>query len=109
MKNIEKINKKIKKIDVLEEKVKRLEKKIKNSFIISKDKSLLKENSKFLEEEKWIKENKRKLDSEIIAFRKKGRKLELLAHSADREKLLEKIDKLLKKKKISSQDKIIFR
>lgn len=68
-----------------------------------------KNNQEFIEREKWISKQQSLFPGEILALRKKGNQLELLAHSNDEKIVLKEIDNLFEKKILSDKDEITFR
>lgn len=96
-----------KEVKELSDKYKQLEEKIDKDASIS---SLSEgENVNFYRTEEWLKEMREKYKDEIIVYTKKNGTPILLAHSNDREALLDEIDELFDDKKISSKDLIFFR
>lgn len=98
------------KIGNLERKLNILENKVEESYLIKPIPEKYRQNQKFLEEEEWIRKNKKKFENEIIIFKKdEDNNLKLLGHSKEKIKLLKKIDELYENMILDENDRIFFR
>ena len=97
------------KVEKLYKRLEQLDKKIEGGLSFKPIPVELLNNQAFIEEEKWISEQKSLYPNETIAFIKKEKELILLLHSDKEDRLLKKVDELIKLQKISDEDIIYFR
>ena len=97
------------KIEELKTEISEIKDKLKNTIIFKPILEEPEESKKFIEEETFIEEQKKKHEGELLAFTRKDDKLFLVAHALFEKDLMELISEARKKNQISKKDKIFYR